>query len=190
MLLASGAFALHAQVVPAATARQVSITAGGMASIFQPAFAGAFTSSDNPTPIPQASPQPLFGIGAYVDVKLSRWVQLEAEGRWQRFNEYYSVYQDNYLVGHRLPVYRIKRATVYAKALVGFSEMNFGTYYYGQPAGHGRFTDLAFGGGVDIKMTHRLSIRALDAEYQYYPDWGNTTLSPYGASVGIGYRIF
>lgn len=123
-------------------------------------------------------------------MKLSRWVQLEAEGRWQRFNEYYSVYQDNYLVGPRLPVYRIKRATVYAKALVGFSEMNFGTYYYGQPAGHGRFTDLAFGGGVDIKMTHRLSIRALDAEYQYYPDWGNTTLSPYGASVGIGYRIF
>jgi hypothetical protein len=188
MLLASGAIAVPAQVVPAATARQVTITAGGMASIFQPDFAGRWSASTS-LPVPESSTQPLFGAGAYVDVKLSRWVQLEAEARWQRFNEYYGIYQDNYLAGPRFPVYRFKKATVYAKALGGFSKMNFGTYY-GQTAGHGRFTDVAFGGGVDIKMTHRLSIRALDAEYQYFPDWGNTTLSPYGASVGIGYRIF
>jgi len=56
--------------------------------------------------------------------------------------------------------------------------------------GHGRFTAFAFGGGVDVKLTKRLSFRALDAEYQYWPTWGNSTLSPYGASMGIGYKIF
>jgi hypothetical protein len=54
----------------------------------------------------------------------------------------------------------------------------------------GRFTDIAFGGGADIPITRRISLRAIDVEYQYWPTWGNSTLSPYGASVGIGYRIF
>ena len=55
---------------------------------------------------------------------------------------------------------------------------------------HGRFTALAFGGGVDLKLTKRISLRAVDVEYQYWPLWGNSTLSPYGASMGIGYKIF
>ena len=55
---------------------------------------------------------------------------------------------------------------------------------------NGKFTDIAFGGGVDIKLTKRISLRAADFEYQYYPFWGNTTLSPYGASVGMSYKIF
>lgn len=63
--------------------------------------------------------------------------------------------------------------------------MNFGT-----GAGSGTFTALAFGGGMDVKLTKRLSLRALDAEYQYWPRWSNSSLAPYGASVGMSYRIF
>jgi hypothetical protein len=55
---------------------------------------------------------------------------------------------------------------------------------------HGRFTDIAFGGGADIKLTRRISLRAFDVEYQYWPAWGNSTLSPYGASMGVSYRVF
>ena len=73
ILLFAGAVAADAQAVPSATGRQVSITAGGMASIFQPDFIGGYDA--------QASNQPLFGAGAYVDVRLRRWVQFEAEGR-------------------------------------------------------------------------------------------------------------
>lgn len=167
-----------------------------MASIFQPDFAGqwkfacssACTTTNPPGvffPIAQASSQPLIGVGAYVDVKLARWVQVEAEGRWQRFNQFASIYQDNYLVGPRLPVYRFGRSNLYAKALIGFSTMNFDSF-----GDHGRFTDLAFGGGMDVKLTKRLSFRAVDVEYQYWPQWGNSTVSPYGASMGIGYKIF
>jgi len=181
ILFAVVAISAHAQVVPTATARQFSITAGGMDSVFQSDYTGLWTY----TPAAQSSSQPLFGAGAYVDVKLSRWVQLEAEGRWQRFNESAGIYQDNYLIGPRYPVYRLGRSKLYVKALAGYSKMNFDVY-----GDHGKFTDLAFGGGVDVKLTKRLSFRAVDFEYQYWPQWGNSTISPYGASMGIGYKIF
>jgi opacity protein-like surface antigen len=124
-----------------------------------------------------------------VDVKFSRWVQLEAEGRWLRFNQYGGISQDNYLIGPRIPVFHFLRSSVYAKALGGGAKMKFGSLY-GEPVGNGTFTALAFGGGMDVKLTKRISIRAVDFEYQYYPLWGNSTLSPYGARMGIGYKIF
>jgi hypothetical protein len=206
ILLAASAIAARAQVVYSATARNVSITAGGTASVFQPDFEGSWATQNAPVvpctipdviciPLAQTSHYPLFGAGAYVDVRLKRWVQFEAEARWQRWNQYggigsyAGIYQDNYLIGPRLPIYRFWKATVYGTALGGFSKMNFGTFY-GSPAGHGSFTDLAFGGGMDIKLTRKLSFRAADVEYQYWPSWSNTHLSPYGASVGVGYKIF
>jgi hypothetical protein len=197
ILLAAGAVSVRAQVVAAATTRQFSITAGGIASIFQTDYAGArggpqCNFNSNPIicyPVAGASPYPLFGAGVYVDVKFRRWVQLEAEGHWLRFNQYGGISQDNYLIGPKVPVFHFWRSSVYAKALGGGAKMNFGTLY-GEPAGKGSFTALAFGGGMDVKLTKRISIRAVDFEYQYYPLWGNSSLSPYGASVGIGYKLF
>jgi opacity protein-like surface antigen len=184
ILLFAGAITAGAQVVPSATGRQVSITAGGMASIFQPDYARVCCSSSGYV-LASASNQPLLGVGAYVDVRLRRWVQIEAEARWMRFNAFEGITQDNYLIGPRLPVYHFWKATVYGKALGGFSKMNFDSY-----GDHNNFTTFAFGGGVDVKLTKRISLRAADIEYQYYPWWGNSTLSPYGASVGVGYKIF
>ncbi len=177
-----------AQVVPFYSALDT-------ASIFQPDFAGTWVCSapmqgttcpsNTWSPVAQASNQALFGAGAYVDVRLTRWVQIEAEGRWQRFNQFDDIRQDNYLIGPRFPVYRLWRSNLYAKALAGYSKMVFDTY-----GDHGKFTTLAFGGGMDVRLTKRLSFRAADFEYQYWPVWGNSTLSPYGASMGFGYKIF
>ncbi|MGD0800685.1 MAG: outer membrane beta-barrel protein [Terracidiphilus sp.] len=200
-ILLAGFVPAQAQVVPAATSRQFSITAGGMASIFQPDFADnsyCIPASCGPGsyslyPAAGGSNQPLFGAGAYVDVKLMRWVQFEAEGRWLRFHAYQGITQDNYLIGPRIPVYRFWKATIYAKVLAGDARMNFGpAWQYPQGTNfHGNYTDIAFGGGADLKLTRRLSLRLPDFEYQYYPKWANNlTLSPYGASVGVGYKFF
>lgn len=185
ILLFISVISASAQVIHSATARQVSITAGGMASAFQPDFAENWQPPTFIYPLAQTGPQPLIGVGAYVDVRLRRWVQFEGEARWMRWNQYEGIYQDNYLVGPKLPVYHFWKATVYGKALGGYSKMSFDNF-----GNHGKFTDIAFGGGVDIKMTRKISIRAADFEYQYYPYWGNTTLSPYGVSMGVGYKIF
>src|ERR1035441_4073090 len=135
ILLLAGAVAASAQAVLSAAGRQVSITAGGMGSIFQPDFQGDWTCGDtcllsNPSynPVAGAGSYKLYGAGAYVDVRLRRWVQFEAEGRWNRWHQYDGISQDNYLIGPRLPVYHFWKATVYGKALGGYSKMNFGNF--------------------------------------------------------------
>jgi len=62
------------------------------------------------------------------------------------------------------------------------------TFEFNEAYGH--FTDIAYGGGVDLHLNKKISIRAFDFEYQTWPNWINGTLKPYGASVGIGYRVF
>ena len=168
-----------AQATPSGYGRTFSLTAGGMGSVFQPDYKG--------NSVPAASSDPLFGPGAYVDVYFSRWIGVEAEGRWLRFNQYADIHQDNYLLGYWLPIRKISFGgfTPYAKVLAGYGTMNF---EYNDA--HGRFTDIAYGGGLDYQHgTSRFILRPVDFEYQQWPDWLGTTLHPWGFSAGIGYRI-
>lgn len=168
-LFCTGALAARAQVVPDATDKSISLTAGGLGSLFQPDY----------------GPNHLMGLGVYADLKLSRWIQVEAEGRWLRFNQFANVNQDNYLIGPRVPIRTFGRVTPYVKLLAGVGRMNF-QYNYA----YGRFADIAFGGGADVRLNRRWSLRAVDFEYQKWPDWAFGSLAPYGVSVGIGYKIF
>jgi hypothetical protein len=158
----------QAQVAPSATRNSLTLTAGATVSVFKPDYV----------------PNKLGGIGAYVDLNIFHGIGVEAEGRWQRYNKFEGVSQDNYLIGPRYQFRRIWRVRPYAKGLVGFTNMNFQ-----QNIGTGRFTTLAFGGGADLRVTRRISLRG-DAEYQIWPDFLGGSLKPYGASLGIGYRIF
>jgi hypothetical protein len=180
ILFAAGALSARAQVVSSATRQRHSLTVGGLGSAFQTDYRGGGVA--------QAGPHPLYGLGAYVDFKYSRWIQIEAESRWLRLNPYLDIRQDNYLIGPRLPLERLRfrQATPYAKILVGFGTMNFE-----YNAAYGRYADIAYGGGVDITLTKRITVRAIDFEYQQWPQWLlNSSLSPYGASMGVSYKIF
>jgi hypothetical protein len=169
ILIAALAASSRAQVLPSAFARQFTVTAGGTGAFFDPDY----------------GPDKLIGLGAFVDVKLTRWAQFEGEARWLRFHQYENIYEDNYLAGPRIPIRRIWKGTAYGKAMIGYGIMNFQDNY-----AHGRFTDAAFGGGLDIRMTRRISIRAIDAEYQLWPKWVQGSLKPYGFSAGVSYRVF
>ena len=100
ILFALGAACARAQVVPSATRGHLSLTAGALASVFQPDYACCAVAA--------TSPNRLYGVGAFVDVKFNRWVQVEGEGRWQRFNEFEGISEDNYLIGPRLPIHHFK----------------------------------------------------------------------------------
>ena len=158
-----------AQVVESAIRPAFSLTVGGTASIFNPDYVS----------------QKLSGVGAYVDLNLTRRFGVEAEGRWQRFHEFEGISQDNYLIGPRMKVKHFWRAQPYVKVLGGLSHMTFE-----DGIATGRFTTFAAGGGVDLKLSRRWSVRAIDAEYQVWPSFLGSWLSPYGVSAGIGYRIF
>ena len=181
VVFCAGVATARAQVAPSAYRSQFTLTAGGLGSVFQPDYAG--------NAIAQTSPNRLYGIGAFVDVKFTRWAQLEAEGRWQRFNQFENIYEDNYLIGPILPIHHFQfmHATPYAKVLAGVGKINF---EFSDAYGH--FTALAYGGGVDFKLTDRISARG-DFEYQQWPGsstfLNHTTLYPYGASAGVSYRI-
>ena len=182
MAAALAAAPAGAQAVEAARGRQLSVTAGAMASGFDPRYATNYW---------------LFGAGTYVDVHFTHWVQLEGEARWLRFNSYYGENQSNYLIGPRVPIKDFGKFKTYGKALVGLAQMTFPT---GDYFSTGRFTALAFGGTVDYRLNRRWSIRAADFEYQYWPKFipqnpsvtnsPSTNLQPFGVSVGVGYRVF
>jgi len=169
---AATALSAHAQTVPDATRSGLSVSAGALGSVYQPDYAGGTVA--------EAGPYLLFGAGAYVDARLSRWVQIEAEGRWLRFNEFLEIGEDSYLIGPRVPIRTFHHFTPYGKFLVGFST--------GSPWLNGRAGTFAFGGGVDYRLNRRFTVRVGDFEYQR---WSVTpTLYPYGGSVGLSYRVF
>ena len=167
----------HAQVVPSATSRTFSVSAGAFGSMAQPDYGDQGFA--------QTSPNRLFGPGAFVDVHFSRWVQVEAEGRWLRFNQFYlrglppGNGESTYLIGPRIPIVTFHRISPYGKFLVGLGN---------GPFLNGNTFVLGYGGGVDYRLTRRFTLRAIDFEYQR---WSVTpTLYPYGGSVGISYKIF
>lgn len=166
----AGILSAGAQVVPSAYKQGLSLTAGGFASAFQPDYAGRAVA--------ETSPNRLYGYGVYVDADFTRWVKLEAEGRWLNFNQYLGITENSYLVGPRLAPYHFGRFTPYGKALIGLGGGSFL---------NGHTTAIAYGGGVDYRLSRKFTARA-DFEYQ---QWLVTpTLFPYGVSVGIAYKIF
>lgn len=177
-LLISGAQLAGAQALPSAYGRTFRLSAGGIGSAFQPDYKGGG--------VPSVSSNYLLGGGAYVDVHLSRWFGIEAEGRWLRFNQYANIHQDNYLLGYRLPLPQLTfwNLTPYGKVLVGYGQMNF---EYNDA--HGHFSDIAYGGGLDRHTSGKWTFRPVDFEYQQWPNWLGTTLHPWGFSAGISYRI-
>ncbi len=171
LALFSAAVFAHAQVAPSAYSSTFRIDAGAVGSVFQPDYAGEG--------IAQTSPNRLVGMGSYVDAQFTRWIQLEAEGRWMRFNTYLGITENTYMIGPRVPIGTYHGFSPYGKFLVGMAN---GTFLSGNTFA------LAYGGGLDYQLGRRFTIRAFDFEYQ---QWHVTPMiSPYGGSAGISYNIF
>jgi hypothetical protein len=177
VFLIAGQRSGKAQAVEAMDGRGFYIDAGAMASGFIPGDPNQPAISSN---------QPIIGAGTYVDFHFTHWIQVEAEGRWMRWNSFEGQTQDNYLIGPRVPVYRLgRRGQIYGKVLAGLAKQNFAF------GGYGSFSDFAFGGTLDYRLNRKLTLRAVDFEYQYWPVWlPHQSLQPYGVSVGLAYRVF
>ncbi len=171
VLLVTGAVAAAAQVVPSSAVRGLSVTVGGLGSDFQAYYAGG--------DIARIAPNRVYGVAAYVDVRFTRWVQVEADGRWLPFNGYLGIKEDNYLIGPRIPVYHVGHATPYIKVLIGLGNVSFL---------NDAANIIAYGGGLDYRLDKRMSLRVVDIEYQQWRV--SPTLFPYGVSAGVGFHIF
>ncbi len=158
---------LQAQVV-AAGHGGAHLVGGGFFSAFSPDY----------------GPNHLFGLGGFVDFNLRGHLGVEGEMRFLRFNQTYSVHEDNYNIGPRYR-WRIHRWEPYGKFMIGNGQFNFPFSY-----GHGGYLLIAPGVGLDVHFNSRFTVRAIEYEYQHWYNFQNSSLSPDGFSTGVSYRIF
>lgn len=178
-LLVAFSSPFRAQVAPSATGPASSLYVGGTVSAFQPyPNAGKV--------LPGYQDNTLLGVGAFIDLDFNRtrlWWGIEAEGHWLLFNEFAQVHEDTYMIGPRITV-PMRRLRISGKALYGLGEFAF-PYGYA----HEQTSALAFGGGLDYRLSRKITLRVFDAEYQWWPNFQRQGISPFGASSGVAYHL-
>lgn len=158
----------HAQALPTATAPGAYVSVGGGISLFDSGY----------------GKQRVAGTSLYVDINPIRAVGLEAEGRWMQEKAVPSLTESTYLAGPRVQLRR-GSFTPYIKTLVGVAHF---TYPYNDAKGE--YFVIAPGVGIDLMLGQNFKIRLLDVEYQEWPQFTFGTISPYGVSCGISFRVF
>ena len=124
------------------------------------------------------------GIAGFVDFDTKRRLGIEAEGRWLEYFQTANVHAETYSIGGRYH-FDVGRFQPYAKGLVGLGDFNF-PYNYA----HGRYFVVTAGGGLDFRWTHRIYIRAVDFEYQDWPNFTFGNMNSFGVNAGLRVRIF
>jgi opacity protein-like surface antigen len=120
---------------------------------------------------------------AFVDVHPTWRYGIEGEARMLNYHTAEGVKESAYLVGPIIYL-RPHRFRPYAKFLIGAGKIDF-------PFGYGQGTFLAYapGAGIDYILSDRISVRAIDLEYQQWPQFTFGALHPYGVSAGIVIRL-
>ena len=125
------------------------------------------------------------GPTVFVDGNLYRRIGIEAKASWLNYHTDDGTKEQTYLIG---PKISLKGRTVrpYAKLLAGRGEFEFPFGY-----AHGSYFVAAPGAGLDWRVSRsRLSIRVIDFEYQIWPGFSYGPLHPYGASMGLSWRVY
>jgi hypothetical protein len=160
--------AAYAQAVPAGERGGLSLSAGGTASGYSLGYGD----------------QKLLGMSAFVDVDGRQHLGVEGEARWLSFYQTNQEHASTFMIGPRYSLY-FGRFQPYAKGLVGV-----GHFTYPYLFGHDDGLVVAPGGGVDFRLTRRIRLRAVDFEYQLWPQFHYGLMSSYGVSTGIRIKIF
>ena len=124
------------------------------------------------------------GITGFVDLDTKRRFGIEAEGRWLEFHQTANVHAETFSAGGRYH-FDVGRFEPYAKGLVGFGDFNF-PYNYA----YGRYVVVTAGGGLDFRWTRRITVRAVDFEYQDWPNFTFGNMNSFGVNAGLRVRIF
>jgi hypothetical protein len=93
---------------------------------------------------------------------------------------------DSYLLGPRY-VYHYKRFSPSAKVLFGVGRFKY--KFENSPQTAYTYKIYALGGGLDIRATRRIVVRAVDFEYQKWPGYPPTGLTPFNFSCGAAYAF-
>lgn len=159
----------HAQAVPTAT-RSGYLQVGGGVSLARPDYTDVFDQ----------------GLSAYVDYDFTRHIGVEAIYHNTSMITPKDVGEDTYLIGPRY-VFRKDRFNPYVKLLGGIGQIKF--QFDNVPHTTYTYSVFAAGGGLDIRVTNHINIRAIDIEAQMWPSFKPHSLSPFVATVGVAYTF-
>ncbi len=128
------------------------------------------------------------GFTVYGSYSLFPHFALEADVHMLQFFTPQDYAQRSYLAGGRF-YYRKDRYEPYVKVMGGIaksiSQQQYNTYV-GTPDTYGTYT---LGGGLDVRVPHRLVIRAIDYELQRWPAFLPNGLTPSVLTFGVAYQI-
>lgn len=159
----------HSQALATATGPGIYAAVGGGVSGFQTGYGH----------------NQIGGAVAYADLNPHWRVGLEGEARYLRWHSQEQVIESNYLGGVRVKLLpKPGRWEPYAKFLAGAGRI---TLPYGYA--HGTFLAYAPGAGLELAVTDRISVRAIDVEYQHWPQFTYGSLNVYGVSTGVTLRL-
>jgi opacity protein-like surface antigen len=127
------------------------------------------------------------GVTAFADFDLGLHYGIEADAHIVSLVTPLDLAENTYLIGPRiiLPHGRFK---LYGKVLVGYGDLVIQEQQDNVGTKDGWFFTYAGGGGLDIRATDRITIRAIDVESQKWPNYGNG-LSPLVFTVGAAYHF-
>jgi hypothetical protein len=168
VLLLAGVPGSLSQVVPAAVGPAAYVAVGAGVSGFQAVY----------------GQRDLGGALIYADVHPQWRVGFEGEARFLRFHTSEDVTESNYLGGPRVLLLKSHNLELYTKFLAGAGRI---TLAFGDA--HGSFLAYAPGAGLDVALNHYVTLRAIDFEYQHWPQFPYGSFSPYGITSGIRIRV-
>jgi hypothetical protein len=129
------------------------------------------------------------GITGYATFDFRKHLGLEADIHMLNIITPQDFAERTYLAGARY-VWHRGRLDPYVKVLGGI-----GQTYIQQPSSN--FADdtpsthiaIAAAGGLDLRLPHHINVRAIDFEYQTWPKFGLSGLSPTLITCGVAYRF-
>jgi hypothetical protein len=157
----------HAQAVPTAT-RTASIQIGA---------AGTFISPDYTQPY-------IKGISIYGNYDVGQHLGVEGDIHFSAITPG-DISENSYLLGPRYKWHH-KRFEPYVKVLFGIGRFGFQSGSFNSPATFTYF-EYAGGGGLDVRATRHINIRAFDIELQKWPSFEPNGLSPIAYTIGAAY---
>jgi Outer membrane protein beta-barrel domain len=127
------------------------------------------------------------GISGFVDYDFATHLGVEADLHYVALNTPLDQAENTYLIGPRLLLPR-GRFTPYAKVLAGIGSFVIQERADNPGLSSASYFAYGFGGGLDIRISQSLVVRAFDAEFQKWPGFGKG-ISPLVVTVGVAYKF-
>lgn len=175
-LFSSSAVA-HAQAVPAAV-RPIRAQVGAGFSFAKPDYGSVYVK----------------GFTVYGDATLYHRIGVEADVHYNSVRTPTDIGENTFMVGPTVSLVHEGWMNFYAKALGGFGRFQYqeGTFSSPNPNSPPHTDTVAayaIGGGIDLRASKHVNIRAVDIEQQWWPGYGAHGLAPFVTTFGAAYTF-